>query len=81
MTAAKFWLVWREGGGCPTFSHDNLLAARMEANRLAGKHPGDRFIVLEAIEARTLPTSIVVEKLECAKPIIPSWDSFMGSKE
>lgn len=43
-----FWLVWCEGGGSPTFKHENLRAAETEARRLAATAPGKRFVVMEA---------------------------------
>lgn len=43
-----FWVVWSEGGGPPTFKHENKRSAETEAKRLAVATPGQRFIVLEA---------------------------------
>ena len=44
----KFWLVWGIGKPAPTMQHPNPLKAEAEANRLALKHPGTKFAVLEA---------------------------------
>ncbi len=45
----KFWLVWSpQGARPPTHRHASEAAARNEAQRLAGLHPGNEFFVLEA---------------------------------
>lgn len=44
----KFWLVWGIGKPAPTMQHPNPLKAEAEANRLALKHPGTMFVVMEA---------------------------------
>lgn len=45
----KFWLVWNERCGPPTFKHYTLDAAKREAERLALNNPGERFHVLESL--------------------------------
>ena len=47
----KYWLVWRFDGRQPTFRHETLESARLEAERLAVENPGLRFDVLEALSA------------------------------
>lgn len=46
-----FWLVWKEGGGVPTYQHPNSQSAENEAARLAQKHPGSRFHILKSESA------------------------------
>lgn len=46
----KFWMVYRLGHNQgPEKQHVSEEAARFEAKRLAVKHPGETFVVLEAI--------------------------------
>lgn len=49
--ATKFWLVWNDGGHAPTHKHLSERDAKREAERLARKVRGQRFVVLEAVEA------------------------------
>lgn len=49
--STKFWMVWNDGGYAPTHKHMTEGAARSEAERLARKARGKRFVVLEAIGA------------------------------
>jgi len=44
----KFWMVWNPANRLPTVRHDAEFKARMEAARLAHKHPGENFFVLES---------------------------------
>lgn len=44
-----FWFVWSDNGEIPHFKHSRLSNAEDEARRLALKHPGNLFIVLESI--------------------------------
>lgn len=46
----KFWYVFNPEGRQPTYQHGTLMSAQTEATRLARLNPGQRFIVLEAIE-------------------------------
>lgn len=48
----QFWLVWNVGGGQPLHQHDSEHSALLEAERLAGRNPGEAFAVMEAIHAR-----------------------------
>jgi hypothetical protein len=41
-----FYLVWREGGGSPTYKHPTHPSANQEAERLARLNPGAKFHVL-----------------------------------
>ena len=45
----KFWMVKAENGGPPNKVHATQEAATEEAMRLAKKHQGARFYVLEAM--------------------------------
>ena len=55
----KFWLVWGIGKPAPTMQHPNPLKAEEEAKRLALKHPGVMFVVMESSKAwRTAEPSV-----------------------
>ena len=41
-----FWMVWNEGNMVPTVKHGTEGEARKEAERLAQKHPSQKFYVL-----------------------------------
>ena len=45
----KFWMVYNPNGSKPTASHATEEIAEAEAKRLATKHPGERFVVLESM--------------------------------
>jgi len=45
----KFWLIWCESHGAPTYKHTSLSNAKDEARRLATLHPGQSFVVLESV--------------------------------
>ena len=49
-TTDRFWLVWNVGGLAPTRIHREVDEARSEALRLAAKHPGQYFTVLQTME-------------------------------
>lgn len=46
----KFWMVWRENGGIPTYRHFSKDDAEKEASRLALQCPGVVFFVLRLQE-------------------------------
>lgn len=46
-----FWLVWCMDGGAPLFKHATREAANKEAERLAGIHAPNTFVVMEAMAA------------------------------
>lgn len=48
---AKFWMVYGDGKGAPTYRHSSQLAAKEEAKRIAHSNPGVAFFVLEAVSA------------------------------
>ena len=45
----QFWMVWNPNGNAPTFRHHHPEAAKVEAERLARLHPGQKFHVLALI--------------------------------
>jgi hypothetical protein len=46
--ADPFWVVWKEGGGAPTFKHASVTDAEAEAERLA-RTVGGTFHVLQLV--------------------------------
>lgn len=62
----KFWMVYGDSMGRPTFKHPSKTAAQMEAKRLACAHPGICFFVLACVDgyeaARPEPSAIKIEK-------------------
>ena len=46
----KFWMVYGDGCGRPTYQHNSKASAEKEAKRLAGEMPGHRFTVLASVE-------------------------------
>lgn len=55
----NYWLVWNPKDKPPSYQHRSKEAAIAEAERLAVKHQGERFIVLEAIgEAKTVKPAV-----------------------
>lgn len=44
-----FWLVWNPNANAPSLKHDTKISATAEAERLARKHPGEKFYVLAPI--------------------------------
>ena len=53
-------MVARLGGGSPTQAHSSFSDAMIEANRLAEKHAGATFYVLEA--AAMITSKVVIER-------------------
>jgi len=51
----RFWAVWRLDGNSPTTRHSSKALACEEASRLAAKHPGSVFYVLEVVGAYAVP--------------------------
>jgi hypothetical protein len=55
MAMQKFWMVYRLSGKnqararVPRFKHPTLEAAKTEADRLAGLHPGIPFGIMELV--------------------------------
>jgi len=50
MVENAFYMVWRNGGNCPTRRHELIESAREEAKRLAKDNPCQEFFVTRAIE-------------------------------
>jgi hypothetical protein len=51
-TESAFWLVWSPTGETsPSYKHPSIARATAEAERLARAHPGQLFVVLEAVAA------------------------------
>lgn len=48
---ARFYMVFNPAANPPTYMHGSRESATAEAKRLAAKHHGQRFFVLEAVEA------------------------------
>lgn len=48
---SPFWLVWNVNGHAPTVKHTDIRTASAEAERLARRNTGQRFIVLESVMA------------------------------
>lgn len=48
----QFWMVWNPANNQPRYRHTTEADATTEAERLAREHPGDVFVVLEAVAAR-----------------------------
>lgn len=72
-TTSKFWMIYRTDSSVersPTKMHSFLTLAKDEANRLAKKHPGGRFAVLEAVEV-CVATINPPQTLKCVKDDSP----------
>jgi hypothetical protein len=65
-TANKFWLVWKIHGAPSTAQHQTAEIAKAEASRLAEKHPGERFVVLQAMSV-FIATVNPPQELRCIK--------------
>lgn len=52
--ATPFWLVWNPNGRNPTFRHAFEENAIREAERLARDNPGETFVVLASVAARSV---------------------------
>lgn len=54
-----FWLVWSpKGERPPKYRHFTVGAATTEAERLARLHPGQTFVVLQSVAARTVDNMV-----------------------
>ncbi|MEM9286710.1 MAG: hypothetical protein AAGA36_00080 [Pseudomonadota bacterium] len=49
--AQSFWLVWRQGSVDARYKHETRRSALIEAKRLAGHNPNEKFFVLQATDA------------------------------
>jgi hypothetical protein len=59
----KYWMVHALHGHAPTVTHASEESATKEAARLAAKHPGSIFVVLESIhECQTQKPEVMVTK-------------------
>lgn len=45
-----FWVVWNQDTSELRYKHPNIESARTEAKRLANMNPGQRFVILCAVE-------------------------------
>ncbi len=63
----RFYLVWGMGKPAPTMQHEDRVKADAEARRLALKHPGTVFVVMEPVEAYRAGTA-PVEKVYLQYP-------------
>ncbi|QCP50176.1 hypothetical protein FAZ95_13900 [Trinickia violacea] len=58
-TENAFWLVWSPTGARPPkHRHLSERSAIQEAERLAREHPGELFVVLEAIASRRVDAMV-----------------------
>lgn len=57
----KFWIVWCENTTNVKYKHHTYQQARLEAERLAKKHPGHKFYVMAAA-ASAQTTGIMCEE-------------------
>lgn len=55
----KFWMVYNQQGETPRGQHDTEFSAMAEASRLSLKHPGQKFVILEAIGVATQEPDVV----------------------
>lgn len=61
-----FWIVWNPEGRNPTHRHGSESSANNEAERLARMNPGQAFIVLRAVGARSVDG---MQRVTYAEPI------------
>ena len=59
----KFWMVWGSGQQAPTYQHESLASAILEAERLARTLMPNTFIVLEAVAA-VMKSDVAWERYE-----------------
>ncbi len=45
----KFYMVWNKNAGPPKVTHDTYHEAAVAARSMARRHPGQKFIVLQAV--------------------------------
>jgi hypothetical protein len=66
----RFWMVYGEGQGAPTYKHDSKQSAEEEAQRLALCHPGIAFYALKATSiAFAASPAVSVAKLGRRQPV------------
>lgn len=53
LKASPFWLVWNPNGKNPSYRHAFEANAIREAERLARENPGETFVVLASVAARS----------------------------
>jgi hypothetical protein len=55
----EFWMVWtKHGKRPPRYAHSTYQSAEAEVERLARKHPGRKFFILEAVSKRHFPALV-----------------------
>lgn len=65
----QFFLVWRADGSPPLVPHKTYREAEDEAMRLASKHPGLEFHVLQSVAtAQVVKPSIVTRHTPSTQP-------------
>lgn len=68
-TLPGFWVIWNPAGGTPSDRHYSEASAIREAERLAGRSPGETFIVLRSACARRCGK---LERIDLSKPEEPA---------
>lgn len=66
-----FWMVYGLGQGAPKKRHASRSSAAAEARRLADRHHGITFIVLEPVEAVSRRKGVVVTGRARAQALAP----------
>lgn len=67
--ADGFWMVWREGGQRPRFKHYTRDEAKVEAQRVAEKHPNCNVYILQTCD-------VVAAKAPEQPELHVSWRNF-----
>ena len=68
MKTHPFWFVWNPNNRIPQYEHQSYINAEFEAKRLAQKHPGEQFIVLQSIRSFTVNN---INEIDLAPDEIP----------
>jgi len=76
----KFWMVWAEGNRSPAIKHRSELEARSEAERLARKHPGHIFHLLEATDSCRATDIVWENQIPQEQELWERWDDILKSR-